>query len=34
MRRLHARQKVSGAIVFADGEVMEVHGSVATAPSS
>jgi ATP-dependent helicase/nuclease subunit A len=28
MRRLHARQKVSGAIVFADGEMMEVQGGV------
>jgi ATP-dependent exoDNAse (exonuclease V) beta subunit len=29
MRRLYGRRKVSGAIVFADGEVLEVHGGVA-----
>ena len=29
MRRLHARRQVSGAIVFADGEVLEVQGGVA-----
>jgi ATP-dependent helicase/nuclease subunit A len=29
MRRLYSRQRVHGAIVFADGEVMEVQGGVA-----
>jgi ATP-dependent helicase/nuclease subunit A len=32
MRRLHARQQVSGAIVFADGEMLVVPGANASMP--